>query len=825
MIENQSGYTVNLFYSYSHKDSQHRESMERALAMLKGNGMLVDWSDHAILPGQSISAQIRHNMDNAEIIVFLLSQDFLASEECMKEWEYAKELKNKNPQLFRLPIIVRQCAWKDLLVKDDLKALPMDGVPVTKFASRDDAWHQVYEGVKSIVTTLRNSFTPRPAFLAEMERTDFISQESISLKDIFVFPRLLRVSSLNPTADRPADIVLDQEELLREKYSLIHGEERSGKTALGRNLFISLTEQEEPVLYVDLDEVTQKPYKNSFSTVYYSQFSGDFNLWSNQPNKTVIMDNLSGRSGLVDLVSSAIETFDRVIITSSSNIYHAFFRDEVRLAQFEIFQITDLSQNQQEVLIRKRLSLSTGTHQLTDGYIDKIEDRINSIIIDNKVVPRFPFFVLSILQTYEAFMPSSLAITSYGHCYYVLIIASLVRAGISRQDSDIDACLQFAEYLAFETYMRTTQKGSSQLDFEDFVKKYRKAYFLSISHINRLKNEEFGLINSKGEFRTAYMQHFFLGRYLSFNYNENRKEIQSMCDAIHVSSNYLTLLFIIHHSREPEIIDEILLRVMCTLDNVAVASLNVAETRRFQSIVSSLPKAILSPNSVESERQRVKDARDELNDQSETQEDFGDEGSEAMATVNGIYRVLKSNEIIGQILRNKHGSLPKERIEEIIEIMADGGLRLVNLFLKDEEEITDMAQYISARNSDYNIQQVRRDLEWFSFVWTLMNVEHIVKSVYVPEIRPAIDRVSRQKANPAYDVIGYFTMLDAAPKLTPKERKKLARLWKKHQDPFLRSVLSLRTQRYINTHRSDARVEQSVCALLGIRYVARQISQ
>ena len=49
--------------------------------------------------------------------------------------------------------------------------------------------------------------------------------------------------------------------------------------------------------------------------------------------------------------------------------------------------------------------------------------------------------------------------------------------------------------------------------------------------------------------------------------------------------------------------------------------------------------------------------------------------------VNGIYLVLKNNEITGQILRNKYGSMTKDYIAEMIRVVADGGLRLVNIVL------------------------------------------------------------------------------------------------------------------------------------------------
>ena len=128
-----SNFTVRLFYSYSHKDSDFRKSMEDSLSLLKQRGLLDDWSDLKILPGGKISRNNRTKMDNADIMVFLLSRNFIASTECMKEWEYAKRLANEKA-LVRIPIILSDCAWLDLLGNDDIKALPQDGKPIVRFA-------------------------------------------------------------------------------------------------------------------------------------------------------------------------------------------------------------------------------------------------------------------------------------------------------------------------------------------------------------------------------------------------------------------------------------------------------------------------------------------------------------------------------------------------------------------------------------------------------------------------------------------------------------------------------------------------------------------
>ena len=819
----QADQTIKLFYSYSHRDTRYRQAMETSLALLKSQGLLKDWSDSAILPGQNISAEVRANMGSADIIAFLVSPDFIESTECMKEWKYASQLAEDHSLLVRIPIIVRDCAWLDLLGDDDIKALPDDGVPVATFGSQDTAWLQVYEGVKSVIQELRNTFTLRSQSQADMERTDFISEEHIKLQDLFMFLPLICRGFQNDDLNTPETIITEQSELLDKKYVLIHGSDRSGKTALGRHVFLTLAEELKPVLHVDLSETRPQASEHLFRELYQSQFHGDYSLWREKADKTLVVDNLTGHPSSVDFLVEAMEVFDRIIVTTPTTVFHSFYMDESRLADFEELQIAPLTQIQQEDLIRRRLSLTSGNARMSDGDIDKIEDRVNSIIIDDRVVPRYPFFVLCILQTYEGYMPSGMAITSYGHCYYALIVASLVRAGISQQDTDINTCFNFAEHLAHQTYMHAT-KQTEPFSFEQFVQKYREEFIVPNSIINRLKHEEFGLLDSEGQFRTPYMYYFFLGRFLSKNTLDSRSTIERMCDATHVPSNYLTLLFTIHHTSDLETIDEILLRTMCTLDEVEPAKLDRDETRRFREIVSALPENILSDSSVAEERQREREFRDEaavnLEDPEERTEDGDPEVQEA---VNGIYRVLKNNEIIGQILRNKYGSMTIKKIEETIEIMADGGLRLVNLILKDEAEILEMAHYIKTKHPEYDVQDIRQDLRRFSFLWTMINVEHIVDAMNVREIRPAIDRVVGRMDTPAFDVIGYFTHLDGAPKITEEIRDDLVSLLRRHRDPFVKGVLSIRTQHYMNTHRSQATLEQSISASLGIKYLPRVV--
>ena len=816
MTTGSNTFHANLFYSYSHKDAQYRDDIEKTLSQLRRESLLKDWSDLNILPGRRISEEIREKMDETDIFVFLLSRDFIASDACMAEWKYAKQLATEGKPIFRIPIILRDCPWEDLLSDDNIKALPEDANSVTR-GDEDTAWKQVYEGIKDVINELRSTFIPKLEFIEEMEKTDFAAQQHIKLQDIFIFPTLSYYPPQAEEGPLHREIIEDQVGLLEKNHILIHGVDMSGKTALGRYMFLSLTkEQSFPVLHIDLKEISKKPNEKVFSDAYYRQFSGDYSVWKQQKDKVLILDDLTSDSNSIELIELAKEHFDKIIVTLSTDIFYSYFKDEERLADFQEMEIAPLNQKKQEELIRKRLDLSDRGEPISDGRVDQIEDHVNSIIISNKIVPRYPFFVLSILQTYEAFMPDNLSITSYGHCYQVLIIANLVKAGISREDSDINACFNFAENLAFKIYQNSKLHTPVKLDFEELVMEYKSKYIISDAILSRLKKDDYGIISNDGSFRTPYMYYFFLGRFLSKGNQKNKDIIAKMCEQSHVSSNYLTLLFIIHHTNDNEIIDDILLRTMCALDNIDPAKLDQNETNNFKGLVDALPENILSRRSVEEERKKERERRGINNDLTESED--RSEGQIDEDPVNDIYRILKNNEIMGQVLRNKYGSLEKPEIQEAIETVADSGLRLVKLLL-DKDWIADSAHYINQKYPDHDIKEIKKVIQYLSFLWTMGNIEKIVTSVNVPEIREIVHEVVRQKSTPAYDLIGYFNHLDSVEKLTDGVKRELEILLKKHNDFFLRRVLSIRTQRYMNTHRSKVSIEQSVCSLLKIEYV------
>ena len=821
----QSKYSVRLFYSYCHKDNVHRKDMETALALLKSNNLLDSWSDHNILPGGKIPDKVRKAMNDADIIVFLFSQRFIASHECMKEWNYAKTLSKSGTLPYRIPIVLSNCAWLDVLGDDLLKALPNDGTPVSDFPNSDDAWQQVYQRIKEVVEILRRTFEPKTEFIKEISMTEFITNEIVDLRSIFVFPTLVaRSTEAIQHLDHNQRIV-SKEQICNMSTVFIHGEEVSGKTALARYLFFSFlsetTENSAPI-YIDLDTTTGTNPELMLARAYNDEYTGDFSLWQSTKKKILILENMSPRTRCINFLMHARQYFEKIYVTLSTDIYNAFFLDDTRFAEFGGIKIEPLNHSQQERLIRNMLSASKGTQEVTDGLVDQFEDKVNSIIVSNKIVPRFPFYVLSILQTQENFMPD-VSITSYGHCYYVLIVAHLVKSGVSSRDMDLNAYFNFLEHLAFNHFLvqqNNSQSGDEVFEFPAFLRKYSDRFFVPRSVVNRLSNRDYGIISTEGKFRFRYMYYYFLGRYLANNKKSTQAIVDELCECSYMRDNQIIILFLVHHTNDDDVIEDILVRQICTLGNISPAKLTAVETARFAEIVASMPENIQSEKPVEDVRKEERQVRDRNDRELEDEElDTNDSLSEQQV---GIYRIFKSNEILGQILRNKFGILPKDRIEEIIETISDGGLRLVNALLENENKITDYANFIHTRFPELDLQRVKLVLEWASLLWTVTNIEQIVHAINIPEIRKGVDSVVQRRSTPAYDLVGYFNLLDGAEELKPHIVNRLSRLLSRNQDPFIRRIASIRTQYYMNSHRSRVPVEQAMCSALDITYIPRK---
>ena len=142
-----------LFISYSHFDDPHRERLDRHLAALRRDGAVDIWPDHRIAPGEGWRVAIGEALREADVILLLISADFIASDFCVDvEMTHAIE-RHRRGTAHVIPIAVRSADWGDMPFAS-LKALPRDRKPVALWPDRDEAWTEVAEGIRRVVAGL-----------------------------------------------------------------------------------------------------------------------------------------------------------------------------------------------------------------------------------------------------------------------------------------------------------------------------------------------------------------------------------------------------------------------------------------------------------------------------------------------------------------------------------------------------------------------------------------------------------------------------------------------------------------------------------------------
>ena len=155
---------VSLFYSYAHEDEALRDELAGHLKILERRGLISAWHDRRIVPGQAWGQDIDKNLTAADLVLLLVSTDFIGSDYI---WgvELAQTMQRQQAQQCEVvPIIVRAVdidpADADDLPFLKLQALPPDLKPVTSWANRDEAWTQVAKGLRATVGLIRSR---RPA--------------------------------------------------------------------------------------------------------------------------------------------------------------------------------------------------------------------------------------------------------------------------------------------------------------------------------------------------------------------------------------------------------------------------------------------------------------------------------------------------------------------------------------------------------------------------------------------------------------------------------------------------------------------------------------
>jgi uncharacterized membrane protein HdeD (DUF308 family) len=144
---------LRVFCSYAHEDEERLNVLREWLRGLERQGLINWWHDRQIVPGWEWEEAIDKNLRTAEVILLLVTPDFMAS-----DYVYEKEIdraieRHERGEARVIPIMVRPADW-EWASFGKLQALPKDAKPITTWLNQDEAWLDVIRGIRRAVKEL-----------------------------------------------------------------------------------------------------------------------------------------------------------------------------------------------------------------------------------------------------------------------------------------------------------------------------------------------------------------------------------------------------------------------------------------------------------------------------------------------------------------------------------------------------------------------------------------------------------------------------------------------------------------------------------------------
>lgn len=547
---------------------------------------------------------------------------------------------------------------------------------------------------------------------SEMLANSHSTKENLLLEDIFVGPTLREFDSTkNDVDDVTFSTLLDQ--LEAKKQIVISGENQSGKTAICKRFFISLFNKGLLPIYISGEENKlqgnfQTLIKNSFCTQYgFESFPEGLDLKQLIP----IIDDFHYASNK-SKIASELKNFPHHILVVD-DIFKINIKNESLIDTHISYMIKEFSPSLRNKLLEKWISLSVDQWTTQNEIYKEIDEKTELIdsalgkIIGKGIMPSFPFFILSYVSSYEAVnKPLDQNITSQGYFYQSLIYIYLRKLGVS--NDNFESYINFLTEFSFKLFTKDEPRVTED-EFAQFIEEYKSNYNLTVPEKDLKKNLNATNIlnkNSFGEisFSYDYLFFFFIAKYLAENSEAQKSRIEHIIHNLQIDDNAYIAIFISHHDKNSDILEEILLNAMSLFEEFEPAKLTkdelISMDKNIEELVSAvLPEKLDSPDSVRNKRLERKDLIE-----NEEVEEFENEEPVDIELLTQLKRSIKTVEVIGRIIKNRAGSLKFEQLKTMFREAMYLHLRVLTSFLnliQEDDSLEVIIDVVSKKLESY----------------------------------------------------------------------------------------------------------------------------
>jgi Calcineurin-like phosphoesterase len=548
--------------------------------------------------------------------------------------------------------------------------------------------------------TANRDFAVAPTFLEYLNDLGVVishpTRERLSLQDIYILPDFREIKG--DTKSKSVNKLIEGDDFIEKmsglKKSCIFGSQQSGKTCLAKKIFVHFYQSNiTPVLIRggDINGVTiehaEKLLEKAFANQYVNPELPIFNQLDRDKVCIIIDDfekalNPRGRARFLEALT---ERYERVCVLADDLLkLEELLTGDVgwkTMGSFGQFQIQEFGHLLRNRLIHRWYEI--GSEYVADP--SELEDRVHrselliNDLLGRSYLPSFPVFILSFLQAHELGSPIATDAGTYGSLYEVLITGAL--ASIKSKRFNLDTRRTYLSELAYWLFCKN-QTQFSDADWTVFHAEYCEK-FQSKAVKRDLKDELFEArmfvqLDGLNRFRHPYYYYYFVARYFHNNLHlpEIRARIETLCDQLDREEPANICLFLTHLSKDPFILDTILARASKIFSEHEPAQFK-DDLGFFKNLSQQLPSVTLSDGEDFVTR---KERRLRQMDEAQASEIQGGElTQDVIDMVNRFKLAIRTLEVLGQIVKNFHGSLVGPDKLKLVEECYLLGLRTLEM--------------------------------------------------------------------------------------------------------------------------------------------------
>ncbi len=141
---------VIILLCYAPEDKGMAGKLKKHLSVLEKTQFINIWDYGDIRPGAEWEQEMKNHLNKSQMILLLISADFLASHYCYNVQMQRAIERHEHKEARVIPILLRSVYWQEPPL-DKLQALPDEKKPISRWAPQDDGFTNVVGGIAKVV--------------------------------------------------------------------------------------------------------------------------------------------------------------------------------------------------------------------------------------------------------------------------------------------------------------------------------------------------------------------------------------------------------------------------------------------------------------------------------------------------------------------------------------------------------------------------------------------------------------------------------------------------------------------------------------------------